>query len=132
MAMLVAGMAGLAFLGLVIFLLVSNVDSLSRQFLSGLGYFLLFVSTLELLVLFWVLVYIAISDWSLWGLSFDAFWREQLSAIYFIKEWLYSWLWNDLLNFFFVFLPAVVFLTIRTIITTVLGFWALAESKKKI
>ncbi|MDH3378793.1 MAG: hypothetical protein OEQ39_17855, partial [Gammaproteobacteria bacterium] len=130
MAMLVAGMAGLVFLGLVIFLLVSNVDSLSRQFLSGLGYFLLVVSTLELLVLFWVLVYIAISDWSLWGLSFDAFWREQLSAIYFIKEWLYSWLWNDLLNFFFVFLPAVVFLTLRTIITTVLGFWALAASKK--
>ncbi|MDH3274725.1 MAG: hypothetical protein OEM99_09325 [Gammaproteobacteria bacterium] len=131
MAMLVAGMAGLVFLGLVIFLLVSNVDSLSRQFLSGLGYFLLVVSTLELLVLFWVLVYIAISDWSLWGLSFDAFWREQLSAIYFIKEWLYSWLWNDLLNFFFVFLPAVVFLTLRTIITTVLGFWALAASKKQ-
>ena len=130
MAMLVAGMAGLAFVGLVIFLLVSNVDSLSRQFLRGIGYFLLFVSSLELLVLFWVLVYIAISDWSLWGLSFDAFWREQLSAIYFIKEWLYSWLWNDLLNFFFIFLPAVVFLTLRTIITTVLGFWALSASKK--
>jgi hypothetical protein len=130
MAMLVAGMAGLAFVGLVIFLLVSNVDSLSRQFLRGIGYFLLFVSSVELLVLFWVLVYIAISDWSLWSLSFDAFWREQLSAIYFIKEWLYSWFWNDLLNFFFVFLPAVVFLTLRTIITTVLGFWALTESKK--
>jgi hypothetical protein len=129
--MLIAGMVGIAFLGLVIFLLVSNVDSLSRQFLRGIGYFLLFVSSLELLVLFWVLVYIAISDWSLWGLSFDAFWREQLSAIYFIKEWLYSWLWNDLLNFFFVFLPAVVFLTVRTIITTVLGFWALTESKKQ-
>jgi len=128
--MLVAGMVGIAFLGLVIFLLVSNVDSLSKQFLRGVGYFLLCVSSLELLVLFWVLVYIAISDWSLWSLSFDAFWREQLSAIYFIKEWLYSWLWNDLLNFFFVFLPAVVFLTLRTIITTVLGFWALTESKK--
>ena len=131
MAMLVAGMAGLAFVGLIIFLLVSNADSLSRQFLRGIGYFLLFVSSLELLVLFWVLAYIAISDWSLWGLSFDAFWREQLSAIYFIKEWLYSWLWNDLVNFFFAFLPAVVFLTLRTIITTVLGFWALGESKKK-
>jgi len=129
--MLIAGMVGIAFLGLVIFLLVSNVDSLSRRFLRGIGYFLLFVSSLELLVLFWVLVYIAISDWSLWSLSFDAFWREQLSAIYFIKEWLYSWLWNDLLNFFFVFLPAVVFLTLRTIITTVLGFWALTESKKQ-
>ncbi len=128
--MLVAGMVGIAFLGLVIFLLVSNVDSLSNRFLKILGYFLLCVSALELLVLFWVLVYVAISDWSLWSLSFDAFWREQLSAIYFIKEWLYSWLWNDLLNFFFVFLPAVVFLTLRTTITTVLGFWALIESKK--
>lgn len=128
--MLVAGMVGIAFLGLVIFLLISNVDSLSGQFLKILGYFLLCVSTLELLILFWVLIYVAISDWSLWSLSFDAFWREQLSAIYFIKEWLYSWFWNDLLNFFFVFLPAVVFLTLRTIITTVLGLWALTESKK--
>jgi hypothetical protein len=128
--MLVAGTVGIAFLGLVIFLLVSNVDSLSKRFLRIIGYFLLCVSALELLILSWVLVYVAISDWSLWSLSFDAFWREQLSAIYFIKEWLYSWLWNDLLNFFFVFLPAVVFLTLRTIITTVLGFWALTESKK--
>jgi len=83
-----------------------------------------------LLVLIWVLVFVAISDWSLWGLSFDDFWREQLSAIYFIKEWLYSWLWNDVLNLFFVFMPAVVFLTLRTTITTVLGFWALAASKR--
>jgi hypothetical protein len=128
--MLVAGLVGIAFLGLVIFLLVSNVDSLSKRFLRIIGYFLLCVSALELLILSWVLVYVAISDWSLWGLSFDAFWREQLSAIYFIKVWLYSWLWNDLLNFFFVFLPAVVFLTLRTIITTVLGLWALTKSKK--
>ncbi len=85
-----------------------------------------------MLILFWVLVYIAISDWSLWGLSFDVFWREQLSVIYFIKEWLYSWFWNDVLNFFFVFLPAVVFLTLRTTITTVLGFWALAASKDRV
>jgi hypothetical protein len=128
--MLLAGMLGLAFVGLVIYLLVSNVDSISKQSLKIIGYFLLCVSAVELLILFWVLVYIATSDWSLWGLSFDAFWREQLSAIYFIKEWLYSWLWNDLLNFFFVFLPAVVFLTLRTILTTILGFWALTASKR--
>jgi hypothetical protein len=67
----------------------------------------------------------------LWSLSFDAFWREQLPAIYFIKEWLYSWIWNDFLNLFFVFMPAVVFLTIRTMLTTFLGIWALAASKRK-
>ncbi len=128
--MLVAGMVTIAFAGLVIFLLVSSVDSLSKPFLRFLGVFLLCASSIELLILFWVLVYIAISDWSLWSLSFDVFWREQLSAIYFIKEWLYSWFWNDVLNFFFVFLPAVVFLTLRTTITTVIGFWALAASKR--
>ena len=128
--MLVAGLVVVAFGGLVLYLLVSNVDSLPRTLLKFLGYFLIFVSSVELLILIWVLVFIAISDWSLWGLSFDSFWREQLSAIYFIKEWLYSWLWNDLLNLFFVFMPAVVFLTLRTTITTVLGFWALAASKR--
>jgi hypothetical protein len=128
--MLVAGLVVVAFGGLVIYLLVSNVDSLPRPFLKFFGYFLIFVSSVELLILIWVLVFIAISDWSLWSLSFDGFWREQLSVIYFIKEWLYSWLWNDLLNLFFVFLPAVVFLTLRTTITTVLGFWALAASKR--
>jgi len=128
--MLVAGLVAVTFVGLVIFWLVSNVDSLPRRFLKFLGYFLIFVSSVELLVLIWIFVFVAISDWSLWGLSFDDFWREQLSAIYFIKEWLYSWFWNDFLNLFFVFMPAVVFLTLRTTITTVLGFWALAASKR--
>ncbi len=128
--MLVAGIVAIAGFGLVIYLLVSKVDSIPKQFLKFLGYFLLCVSSVELLILIWVLVYIAISDWSLWSLSFDVFWREQLTAIYFIKEWLYSWFWNDFLNLFFVFLPAVVFLTLRTTITTVLGFWALTASKR--
>ncbi len=128
--MLEAGIVAIAGFGLVIYLLVSNVDSIPKQFLKFLGYFLLCASSVELLILFWVLVYIAISDWSLWSLSFDVFWREQLTAIYFIKEWLYSWFWNDFLNLFFVFLPAVVFLTLRTTITTVLGFWALTASKR--
>ena len=128
--MLVAGVVAIAGFGLVIYLLVSNVDSIPKQFLKFLGYFLLCASSVERLILFWVLVYIAISDWSLWSLSFDDFWREQLSAIYFIKEWLYSWFWNDILNLFFVFLPAVVFLALRTTIKTSLGFWALTTSKR--
>jgi hypothetical protein len=53
--------------------------------LRFVGLALIAGGTIELVVLFWVLVYIGISDWSLWGLSFDSFWREQLSAIYFIK-----------------------------------------------
>ena len=100
--MLVAGLTVIVLVGLVIYVLVSNVDSLSKPFLKLLGYLLIIVSFVELLILLWVLIYIGISDWSLWGLSFDTFWREQLSAIYFIKEWLYTWFWNDLLNLAFV------------------------------
>ena len=129
--MLVAGLVGLIFVVLAFFLLFLIADSLPNPHIKYFGYFFIFVSSIELLILIWVLIYIAISDWTLWSLSFDAFWREQLSAIYFIKEWLYSWFWNDLLNLFLVFLPAVVFLTIRTTLTTILGVWALAASKRK-
>ena len=128
--MLVPGLVGIVFAALGIFLLVLIAGSLSKQSLKVFGYFFLSVSFIETLILFWIFVYVAISDWTLWNLSFDTFWREQLSPIYFIKGWLYTWIWNDLLNVFFVFLPAVVFLTLRTTITTVLGFWALATSKR--
>ena len=56
-AMLVAGLIVVAFGGLVIYLLVSNVDSLPITFLKFLGYFLIFVSSVELLILIWVLVF---------------------------------------------------------------------------
>ena len=128
--MLGAGLVVIVFMALLIFLLVSNVDSIPKPFLKILGYLLIVGSTIELAFLIWILVYIWNSTWTLWSLSFDAFWREQLSFIYFIKVWLYSWIWNDLLDLLFVFLPAVVFLSIRTTITTVLGFWALAASRR--
>lgn len=127
---LVAGLVVVTGTGLLIYLLVFNVSSLPQSFLRILGYFLIVVSTIEALFIVWVLSYIWSSDQVSWGLSFDAFWREQLSAIYFIKEWLYSWFWNDLLNLFLVYLPALLFLSIRTTITSAVGFWALAASKR--
>ena len=128
--MLVAGLVIVTGVGLLIYLLVSNVDSLPKPFLRILGYFLIGAGTIEVLFLVWVLVYIWASDQTSWGLSFDTFWREQLSAIYFIKEWVYSWFWNDLLNLILVYLPALLFLSIRTTITSALGFWAFAASKR--
>ena len=128
--MLVAGLVVVTGTGLLIYLLVSNVDSLPQSFLRILGYFLIGVSTIEALFIVWVLTYIWSSDQVSWGLSFDAFWREQLSAIYFIKEWLNSWFWNDLLNLLLVYLPALLFLSIRTTVTSVVGIWALAASKR--
>ena len=129
--MLVTGLAGLIFAATAISLLVIIAKSLPNPYLKYYGYFFIIISFIELLILSWVLVYVAVSDWSLWGLSFGDFWREQLSAIYFIKEWLYTWLWNDVLDLFLEIIPAVVVLTFRTTLTTILGFWALASSRKK-
>ena len=129
--MLVTGLAGLVFAATAIFLLVIIAKSLPNPYLKYYGYFFIIISFIELLILFWVLVYVAVSDWSLWGLSFGDFWREQLAAIYFIKEWLYTWLWNDILDLFLEIIPAVVILAFRTTLTTILGFWVLASSRKK-
>jgi len=128
--LLVTGLVVIAIVGLLVFLLVSNADTLPRTFLSFLGYLFLSVSFIELVLLFWILITIWISPWTLWSLSFSDFWREQLPAFYFIKVCLYAWLWNDLLNLMFVFLPAVVFLSIRTTFTTVIGFWALSAARR--
>lgn len=125
-----AGLVALVVVVFAFFLLFGVAEALPDPFQRYFGYFMLFVSTIELILLAWVLVVVATSEWTLLSLSIDDFWREQLSALYFIKEWLYSWFWNDFLNIFFVFLPAVVFLTIRTVLTTFLGMWALAASKR--
>ena len=128
--MLVPGLVVATVVVLVIYLLVSNVDSLHKPFLRIFGYILIGGGIIEFFFIVWILVIIWTSDQATLGLSFDAFWREQLSAIYFIKEWLYTWFWNDLLDFAFVYMPALVFLSIRTTITSALGVWALAASKR--
>ena len=127
--MFVAAFTALVLVGLVIFALVHNADSLPKPFLKFLGYYLLAGSTIELLLLAWVVIYIAFGD-SSWGLSTNEFWKQQLSGIYFVKEWLYSWVWNDVLNFFLAYLPAILFLTMRTTGTTIVGLWALSASRR--
>ena len=127
--MFVAAFTALVLVGLVIFALVRNVGSLPKSFLKFLGYYLLVGSTLELLLLAWVVIYIAFGDAS-WGLSTNEFWKQQLSGVYFVKEWIYSWVWNDMLNFFIAYLTAILFLAIRTTVTTLGGLWALSASRR--
>ncbi|MDP6416639.1 MAG: hypothetical protein QGG54_16645, partial [Gammaproteobacteria bacterium] len=133
------GMKGVTVLIATLFILILMVFVLCLLFAYGsdfpqavqrfLAIFFLVISALEIVLIIWVLIYVLVSDWSLWGLSFDEFWRSQLAIIYPFKEWLYTWLWNELLDLLFVFLPAVVFLSIRTVFTTVIGIWFLKLSK---
>ena len=129
--MLTAALVILVLIGLVLSLFFAYVNVIPKNVLRFIAYFLLVISTIETVFIVWVVGYALSSHWTLWSLSFNDFWKEQLSAIYFIKEWFYTWFWNDFLDLLFVFLPAVVFLGIRTTFTTVLGFWALAVSRKQ-
>jgi hypothetical protein len=129
--MLTFGLAAIFFVVVLFVLLFIAADRLPNPYQKYFAYVFLAASAIELVILVWILVYVATSDRTLWGLSFNDFWKDQLSAIYFIKEWLYSWFWNDLLDIFLEFLPAVVFLTARTALTTFLGFWALAGSRAR-
>lgn len=129
--MLTAAFVIIALIGLVLSLFFVYVDVIPKSVLKFIAYFLLVISTIETVFIVWVVGYALSSDWTVWSLSFNDFWKEQLSAIYFIKQWIYTWFWNDFLDLLFVFLPAVVFLGIRTTFTTVLGFWALAVSRKQ-
>jgi len=128
--MIVAGISLLVLVTLIIGLVVQYAFLIPRQALKFLGSLLLVISTLETMLLVWILVYVWRYDLSIWGLSFNDFWKAQLTPIYFLKEWLYTWFWNDLLNLIFVFLPAVVFLSVRTIFTTAIGIWFLKLSRK--
>ena len=129
--MLTAALVILVLIGLVLSLFFAYVNVIPKNVLRFIAYFFLVISTIETVFIVWVVGYALSSDWTLWSLSFNDFWKEQLSAIYFIKEWFYTWFWNDFLDLLFVFLPAVVFLGIRTTFSTVLGFWALAVSRKQ-
>ena len=128
--MLIAGVFILFSTAMIIGLLVLYARLIPQSILRFLGIFLLVISSIESVLIVWILVYIWNSDWTLWNLSFNDFWKEQLTFIYFIKEWLYTWFWNDFLNLLFAFLPAVVFLLIRTMFTTVIGIWFLKLSRQ--
>ena len=93
--MLIAGVFILFSIALIIGLLVLYARLIPESILRFLGIFLLVISSIESVLIVWILVYIWNSDWTLWNLSFNDFWKEQLTFIYFIKEWLYTWFWND-------------------------------------
>ena len=46
-----------------------------------------------------------------------------------VKLWMYSWFWNDLLDFLWS-LPAAIMVTLKLIINSWLGLWLLPKARK--
>ncbi len=96
-----------------------------KTFLIGLAYFLIYTTPIGVGFTLWIYWEIVASDHTFWSLSMNIFLIDHLE---FLRDWLYSWFWNDWLDFWWA-LPAAILSTVKLTINTVLGFWLLPVAK---
>ena len=89
------------------------------------AYILIYTSPIQVGFILWQLWIVLTSDYTLYGLSTKEFLVDNLK---FLHDWIYSWFWNALLDFFYQF-PALVMSTLKLVVNTWLGYWLLAKFK---
>ena len=91
----------------------------------GFGYFCIYTTPIQLFLLGWILLYIFQTPYGILDLSSKIFLRQNLE---FFHDWIYSWFWNAYLDFWWQF-PAFIMLTLKTILSTWLGFYLVKKFK---
>jgi len=89
------------------------------------AYILIYTSPIQVGFILWQLWIVLTSDYTFFGLSTKEFLVDNLK---FLHDWIYSWFWNALLDFFYQF-PALVMSTLKLVVNTWLGYWLLAKFK---
>lgn len=89
------------------------------------AYILIYTSPIQVGFILWQLWIVLTSDYTFFGLSTKEFLVDNLK---FLHDWVYSWFWNALLDFFYQF-PALVMSTLKLVVNTWLGYWLLAKFK---
>ena len=89
------------------------------------AYILIYTSPIQVGFILWQLWIVFSSDYTFFGLSTKEFLVDNLK---FLHDWVYSWFWNALLDFFYQF-PALVMSTLKLVVNTWLGYWLLAKFK---
>ena len=89
------------------------------------SYILIYTSPIQVGFILWQLWIVLTSDYTFFGLSTKEFLVDNLK---FLHDWIYSWFWNALLDFFYQF-PALVMSTLKLVVNTWLGYWLLAKFK---
>lgn len=89
------------------------------------AYILIYTSPIQVGFILWQLWIVFTSDYTFFGLSTKEFLVDNLK---FLHDWVYSWFWNALLDFFYQF-PAVVMSTLKLVVNTWLGYWLLEKFK---
>jgi len=89
------------------------------------AYILIYTSPIQVGFILWQLWIVFTSDYTFFGLSTKEFLVDNLK---FLHDWIYSWFWNALLDFFYQF-PALVMSTLKLVVNTWLGYWLLEKFK---
>ena len=89
------------------------------------AYILIYTSPVQVGFILWQLWIVFTSDYTFFGLSTKEFLVDNLK---FLHDWVYSWFWNALLDFFYQF-PALVMSTLKLVVNTWLGYWLLEKFK---
>ena len=89
------------------------------------AYILIYTSPIQVGFILWQLWIVFSSDYTFFGLSTKEFLVDNLK---FLHDWVYSWFWNALLDFFYQF-PALVMSTLKLVVNTWLGYWLLEKFK---
>jgi len=89
------------------------------------AYLLIYTSPIQVGFILWQLWVVLTSDYTFYGLSTKEFLIDNLK---FLHDWIYSWFWNALLDFFYQF-PALAMSTLKLVVNTWLGYWLLAKFK---
>ena len=91
----------------------------------GFGYFCIYTTPIQLFLLGWILLYIFQTPYGFLDLSSKIFLKQNLE---FFHDWICSWFWNAYLDFWWQF-PAFIMLTLKTILSTCLGFYLVKKFK---
>ena len=91
----------------------------------GLAYLCIYTTPIQVGFIVWQLFIIFTTDYTFLSMSTKEFLVDNLK---FLHDWIYSWFWNDFLDFFYQF-PAVAMSTLKTVINYYLGFWLLGKFK---
>jgi hypothetical protein len=98
----------------------------SKKFLRGLGYFLVYTTPIPIIFLLWAMSDVILYDFTIHGLTGHIFLTSHINSLY---MWFYSWFWNDGLNFFYSF-PAIYMLFLKLLFNYFLGRYLISNFRE--
>lgn len=96
-----------------------------KPILIGFAWLLIYTTPLQVAFLGWIIRDLVTTDYTVLTLTGDIFFTEHLK---FFHDWLYSWFWNDFLEFIWS-LPIVIISGLKFVFNTWLGFWLLPVAR---